>query len=124
MGETVKAVTWYSGCTDLHPIPIQFPDTPANTTVIIWDKWGKAFEIEPEKYCLIDKKTKGDEKLLISLNELIEQPDLTEIEKRVLDGLKMSGQVAFLFKDGRRFVREDLISNHQLLFTAIKSIAY
>lgn len=117
MGEIVKAVTWYSGCTDLHPIPIQFPDIPANTTVIIWDKWGKPFAVEPEKFCLIDKKTNGDEELLISLNELIEQPDLTEIEKMVLDGLKMTGQVAFLLKDGRRFVREDLINDRHLLFS-------
>ncbi len=109
MPETIKAISWYSGCTDLHPIPIKFADNPENVGTIVWEKYSNY-----EKFVLDQRKSESRE-LLITFEGLKNQSDLSSEEKFMIDELLLTGQIAFILPDGRRFVREDLRHDQQFL---------
>ena len=102
----IKAISQYSGCTDLHPIPIKFPNVPEYVGAIVWYKHPRY-----EKFVLDQNKDKVHE-VLISHNE---------IDCAMADELLLTGQVAFILPDGRRYAREDLRYDQQFL-DAVRSM--
>ena len=113
----IKAISQYSGCTDLHPIPIKFPDAPEHVGAIVWYKYPRY-----EKFVL-DQNKDGIREILIRFDKIdgisIKRTD--EIDGELADELSLTGQVAFILPDGRRYVREDLKHNQQFL-DAVRSM--